>query len=144
MPTIQFHIVGSGPIDPTAWGLPNVSVHGTQTPDDVASLMQACDGFILPSIGEGYPLVVQEAMACGLTVFCGDETARADPAASQYLHGAHVDLADPVASAAGFITAIQSATLRHNKAAADFAHARYNWGAGAKTIVELLRAKAAQ
>ncbi len=138
LPDTQFHLAGSGPIDPQSWGLPNVIVHGAQSPDAIASLMHACDAFILPSTGEGYPLVVQEALACGLHVFCGEETARADPEAGEHLYDAPVNLADLVGSASGFMANLQNADVRKKLGAANFAKSRYDWAKNASIIAALL------
>ncbi len=138
-PHAQFHLAGSGPMDPAGWKLPNVVVHGPQSPDAIASLMHACDAFILPSTGEGYPLVVQEALACGLPVFCGDETARADPEAGGHLYGAPVNLSDTVGSANGFIVNMRNAETGKKLGAANFAKARYDWTENAQIISGLLR-----
>jgi len=49
---------------------------------------------------KAYPLVIQEALAVRLSVICGAESARADPAASHRPQGVEVDLQDIEGSAA--------------------------------------------
>jgi glycosyltransferase involved in cell wall biosynthesis len=46
--------------------------------EQVVELYQAADLLLLPARGEGFPLVVPEAMACGLCVVVGDEVAFRD------------------------------------------------------------------
>lgn len=78
-------LVGSGPEDPSAWNEPNVHVVGRLAHQDLPAHYQACDLLILPSRGEGFPLVVQEALACGLGVLSTDEVAAACPPAQQLI-----------------------------------------------------------
>lgn len=72
MPHIVFLLVGDGPdreamqILATALGLSNVVFLGKRT--DVPDLLAAADLFVLPSLFEGLPLVVLEAMALALPV----------------------------------------------------------------------------
>lgn len=46
--------------------------HGLMSQPDLADLYRQCDAFVLPSYYEGLPLVLIEAMACGLSTLCTD------------------------------------------------------------------------
>lgn len=85
-PSIQWALVGHGPIDPTRWQLPNVKVFGGLSGATLAPVYRAADLFVMPSVGEGYPAVVQESMACGTPVLISTETAEGYTPAQPYLH----------------------------------------------------------
>lgn len=138
-PDWDFLVAGGGPVDPRAWGLPNVRVLGRKTRSELADLYRASDALVLPSVGEGFPLVVQEAMASGLPVFCGLDSAGADPAAREMLHGIEVDPADASGSAARFARAIAAAPLGVQAAAARHARAHYDWDRNAAWLEQRLR-----
>lgn len=140
-PDMHFALLGQGPIDPREWGLGNVHVLGQQPQMLIADLYRAADLLLLPSVGEGYPLVVQEAMACGLPVICGDDSARADPAARQWLTGIDIDLADPDGSASRCAPAIDrlSASPIDTAAMANYAAENYNWRLMATMLLDRLR-----
>ncbi len=46
---------------------------GKTKPKDLAQFYQAADIFVLPSVDEGFPLTVQEAMASGLPIITSDD-----------------------------------------------------------------------
>lgn len=85
IPQARWIFAGWGTIDPAHWKLANVSVHGKLEKQALVPLYQAADLLVLPSVGEGFPLVVQEAMACGTPALVGDETAAASPGAEGLL-----------------------------------------------------------
>jgi glycosyltransferase involved in cell wall biosynthesis len=82
MPEKLFVLIGQGPIDPQSWGLDNVQVVGAVAQNELARYYQAADALVLPSVGEGLPLVVQEAMSTGLPAAVSSRTARADSTVS--------------------------------------------------------------
>ncbi len=100
LPEWRFWLAGYGPIDPDAWLLPNVHVFRDRKGQSLADLYQAADVFLMPSYGEGFPLVIQEAMACGLPVLCGPETAEGSRLSIPYLHLADVWPNNPERTAA--------------------------------------------
>lgn len=78
-PDIEFCLVGWGHIAPEKWNCENVTVFRGVHGEKLISYYQAADIFLLPSVGEGFPLVIQEALACGLPVMCSTEMLTADP-----------------------------------------------------------------
>ena len=51
-------------VDPRTWALPNVRVLPTMPASQLSAYYQAADLLTIPSTGEGFPVAVQEAMAC--------------------------------------------------------------------------------
>ena len=90
LPAFQWVFVGWGPENPAAWGLPQVSCVGSLPQTAIADYYRASDLLVLPSVGEGFPLVVQEAMACGLPAFISTETVAGAPETADVLY--HTDL----------------------------------------------------
>lgn len=140
-PDLHIAIVGSGPIRPESWSLPNIHILGPKDQTTIARLYGAADLLLLPSAGEGYPLVVQEAMACGLPVVCGQDSAAADPAAGRWLHGVSIDLADPEGSARRCADAIAAIALKptDRAAMAQYTAHSYSWPAMAEAILRAAR-----
>jgi glycosyltransferase involved in cell wall biosynthesis len=143
-PDVTFAFAGWGPLDPRLWDLPNVRVFDGLVGADLVPLYQASDVLVLPSVGEGFPLVVQEALACGLPVLCGEDSATADPAAARLLDGVLVDPDDPAGTAGRFAGRLQRLLAQGDNPAgreerASFARAHYSWETTAARHADLIR-----
>jgi glycosyltransferase involved in cell wall biosynthesis len=112
---------------------------GNVPQDDLAQLMSAADVLVLASSNEGWPNVVNEALACGLPVVATDVGAVPEMLPSED-YGLVVPLDDPTALALALSRALKSRWDRTAIAA---------WGAGrswqrvAVEVVECLEAVAA-
>lgn len=134
---------GWGPLDPAKWNAPNVRVmSGLQGPT-LSGLYQACDVLALPSVGEGFPLVIQEALASGLGVVCAAETLEADPAMGTFVRGVPIQPSDDEGTARRFLAAIEDllrAGAEQTNLPRDrrtFAISRYSWAKGADRYLEI-------
>jgi glycosyltransferase involved in cell wall biosynthesis/putative flippase GtrA len=140
MPGTTWVFAGEGPLNPEDWRLPNVRVLGHCSPEVVASLYGACDLAVLPSLGEGFPLVVQEALASGARVLIDPSTAAGYPEVERHLE------CEPVAGPTAverwrsrilqIISEPESPSRR--QARIEFARSHWSWDRSAGSYRQLL------
>jgi glycosyltransferase involved in cell wall biosynthesis len=91
MPHVRWLICGWGDERPEAWGLANVEVRRNLNGMQLRRAYNEAHLLVLPSVGEGLPLVVQEALALGLAVIGGADLFDADPWLRGRISGVAVD-----------------------------------------------------
>jgi glycosyltransferase involved in cell wall biosynthesis len=141
-PDVTWAFAGWGPEDPRRLGLTNVIVRDDLKGETLAGLYQASDVLVLPSVGEGFPLVIQEALACGQPVVCSTETAGADRAATHLLDGIELAEGDRDLSARRLVDAVDRVLSRTPGEGASARRAlaleRYAWPKAVERYGQLL------
>jgi glycosyltransferase involved in cell wall biosynthesis len=142
LPHVQWVFAGRGPLDPGGWEQPAVRVFRDRAGPTLAELYQVADLLVLPSVGEGFPLVVQEAMACGTPVLAGNELVGALPDVDRVL------LTEPVEGAEALdrwqarlatISADPDSLRQRRQAVAEFASECWSWHRCADSYLDLYR-----
>lgn len=143
-PSYDVVVVGTGDERAVREVQARLAVHhlGGRPAEEVAELYRACDVFALPSTGEGFPLVIQEAMSSGMPVVTSD-----DPAYAPYgLEQAGVALirrdAGALRAALATMAADDSERARLGKQAAAYAEERFSWAKHVETLLSRYRAVA--
>lgn len=131
-------VVGTGD-DAAVRTHPAVRYLGGRSAAEVAELYRACDAFALPSVGEGFPLVIQEAMSSGVPVVTTD-----DPAYAPYgLEQAGVVLIPretaALRAALRALAGDAAERARLGKLAAAYAAERFSWSQHVETLADHYR-----
>ena len=141
-PEYTWAFTGWGPANPAGWEMPNLRVYGMLKSESVAALYRACDLLVLPSVGEGFPLVIQEALASGLQVVTSTDNLAADGRIENFACGVEA-AEDDENTAQNFAAAIDSALGAETEAKSserrEFAVSSYSWSKTAQQYVEIAR-----
>lgn len=126
-PAMTWLFAGHGPLRPPEPPGQAVRIFDSLTHAELADLYRAADLLVLPSQGEGFPLVVQEAFACGLPAMVSDATAAGCEEARHLLFELPVAGEDAAQQwQAGLLAALSGAAARR-AAVAGFAARRWSW-----------------
>ncbi|MCE9565980.1 MAG: glycosyltransferase [Planctomycetes bacterium] len=132
----EWVFVGQGPFDPAGWGLPNVRCPGVVGHPELGAYYQAADLLVLPSVIEGFPLVVQEAMASGTPVLVTKEIVKGCPAVGGVAHNCDPD-EEQFASCLQELIASAPVLESQRGKVASFAHKHWYWEGCAERYLEL-------
>jgi phosphatidyl-myo-inositol dimannoside synthase len=140
-PGWRWVLAGRGPIDPSAWAAPNVTVVRGVSGRTLSRLYGAADVLVLPSLGEGFPLVVIEAMACGTPAIVDPSTAAGDRSAATCLEIEPVSSSDALR---GWHDHLERMLARPDGAArrrelSEFAVGHWSWDRAAEAYRGVLR-----
>jgi phosphatidyl-myo-inositol dimannoside synthase len=131
-----------GPLDPESWGLQQVRVWQGRQGESLAELYRMADVLVLPSYGEGFPLVVQESLACGTPAVISAETAAGAPAFPRAIQALPYSPAttrpeDWLTELDRFLDSADIAEIRQD--AAEFAAEEWDWSRLAEQYSSLFR-----
>ncbi len=144
---LEYHIVGDGPLRATLetqadrLGLaPNIIWHGWTTRDQMPDLYRSCDCLLHPTLYEGMPNVVLEAMSCALPVVVSDVAGNRETV-QDGVTGFVRTLGDeaPFVEALTDLASNPESRARIGRSAREHVRAEFDWDQVARQYAEALR-----
>ena len=143
-PEVQFTLLGNGPRrDPFSWNLPNARIIESVSTEELRELYGCHDLLIIPSVGEGWPAVICQGMACGLPCIVSEEAFEGyQEDEDRFLvrpRDADALVETLRAAAAGDIPLVSQ-----RWEVSDYAHKHWDWGTTAHIYLKLFERVAAE
>src|SRR6185503_5110638 len=141
-PQADWIAAGDGVLRPEDAAPANLAVLRGRRGAEIAALYRMADLLLLPSEREGFPLVVQEAMACGTAALVSPAVAEGCPPVAPYLFVESLDgdAAEAwrrrLAALLGDLGALRAGRARN----AEAARAQWSWHATAQAYIAALDA----
>jgi glycosyltransferase involved in cell wall biosynthesis len=146
-PNIKLAMTGTGPLLPKIQTMvkeyklmENVVLLGLRSRKELPSILNKASIFVLPSLNEGMPYVLLEAMACGKPVI-GSDIPGINNVVTHGRNGLLVPSRNPVALADAITTLVEDENLRKElgRNARQLMLEKYNWEAITKEVEEVYR-----
>ena len=145
IPRARLTLVGEGPLASTAEsfcaseGVDGVSLPGFLSLDELISLYDWADCFVLPSSYEPYGVVVLEAMAAGLPVILSDRVGSGEDLVDQSVNGFIFRVGDADELAARMVQVVSNGSVMEMGARSRAIALRYDFGNATQTVLEATR-----
>jgi len=137
-PDWDVRLAGWGSLDPATWKLPNVACLGPLMATSLAAEYRSADLLLLPSVGEGFPLVIQEAAACGLPSLVSSATRVGHEETAGFVSTAEPGVEPLLAELDRLLSDREDLRLRGRLAAAHAA-SHWNWDVIADEYLNLFK-----
>ena len=137
LPYAELWLIGAGQL-PVA-SAPGVRVVGPVPQDELSGLLSQCDLFVLPSLADGFGLVVLQAMACELPVIVSDRTGAAEVVAGEAFSGiVPAGEAEPLADSIEYFYRLRHERVELGRLARECVLTRHTWPHHARRLLEVL------
>lgn len=137
-PEYQLVFVGTGTVPAHMKDVPGTYFMGGKTHAELAELYQLSDLFVLPSYGEGFPLSIQEALACGVPVITTNTPEYRELVGDSAI--SYIPLQEAaLKTAISTLIADQQKRTQMAKAARELAIKNFSWEHQCKQIIDSFR-----